>query len=129
MLPKNLWCDLVGLQYENHARGPDKFDCLGLVVEIYKRMGITIFDPIYSDDRDEQTNLLDENSKKWMPTEIKPGACLLFRRSLDNKAAHVGVSIDADRFIHATEDQKQVIISKLSSGYIKKLIGAYEYAV
>lgn len=31
--------DLLGKPYKSHARGPDFFDCYGLVIEVEKRLG------------------------------------------------------------------------------------------
>ena len=36
--------DLLGKPYKAHARGPDSFDCYGLVIEVEKRLGHTMPD-------------------------------------------------------------------------------------
>ena len=36
--------DLLGKPYKAHARGPDAYDCYGLVIEVEKRLGHTMPD-------------------------------------------------------------------------------------
>jgi cell wall-associated NlpC family hydrolase len=127
MLDGDLWRDLVGLPFLHRGRGPKEYDCYGLLIEIYRRMGITLFDTVYSEDSGTQIKLLSSGISRWTKCDIRDGCGLMF---IDNGyASHVGVALDEDRFIHATEAYKQVIISKLSGPYGKKLVGAYEYAV
>lgn len=126
------WRDLVGLPYRHMARGPDAYDCFGLLVEVFRRRGITIPDAAYGDDPTAQTNALMQNIGAWREINLPPreqvaGAGVMFRRGLS--AAHVGVAIDEDRFIHASEDHGQVLIGYLSRGYDRKILGVYEYAV
>lgn len=38
------YMDLLGKPWEANARGPDKFDCWGVCIEYYKRLGIALPD-------------------------------------------------------------------------------------
>ena len=132
-LPDNLWSDLIGLPFKARGRGPNEYDCYGLLREIYKRRGIIVPDVLsYKDVEDPNAvnQLIVEHLTKfndWRPCSIAPGVGLLFRRG--SVPAHVGVAIDSDRFIHASEDFWQVTVGRLSRGYKFQLVGAYDYAV
>ena len=128
-LDPTLWRDLLGLPFRHRGRGPDAYDCYGLVLEISKRQGIILFDTGYPEDDQAQQALIGNNLHRWKACEPGPGAVLLFRRGA--LAQHVGVQIDQDRFIHATEQFGQVKIDYLSRGAPSPqnlLIGAYRYA-
>ena len=128
-----LWLDLVGKPVVFHGRGPDTYDCYGLVLEIYKRRGIVMPDLVYPNSEAAHATLFANGIATWgwKPCEMRPGATLAFRRG--NAVQHVGVAIDSDRFIHATEDFGQVVVSKLSSRFPipfqNRLQGVYDYAV
>lgn len=139
MLDRALWEDFVGMPFRHRGRGPSAYDCFGLVQAIYGRQGIDIPEVVYGFRPSEQVKVLGEHKAVaessreygWKPCEVKPGVVLLFRDELGG-AAHVGVAIDDDRFIHASFEYDQVLVSRLSAHnghFRKRLIGAYEYAV
>jgi cell wall-associated NlpC family hydrolase len=119
-----LWCDLIGKPFVDGARGPEHYDCFGLLLEVYRRRGIVILDHSYSDDPAERAARLLRGLTSWTPCEIRPGVGLLFREK--GIAGHVGVALDEDRFIHAAHYIGQVGIGFLSRGWRSLLIGAYE---
>ena len=131
-LPRELWVDLIGAPFKRDARGPEYWDCYGLLREIYRRRGIEVAEigelvrelsrTGYSDD-------LAATYTQWRPCPIQSGAALLFRRG--NVPDHVGVAIDTDRFIHALESHGQVRLDRLTGvrPYGAFLLGAFDYAV
>lgn len=120
-----LWADLVGEPYVHNGRGENGYDCFGLLLEVYKRRGIIIPDVKYGEDRAEHARLLALRAEsQWKPCPVKPGAGLLFLE--DAIPGHVGVALDEDRFIHASEAMKQVTVGRLSRLFGLKLISAYE---
>jgi murein DD-endopeptidase len=131
-LPSDLWVDLIGLPFRYHGRGPKTYDCFGIVKEINRRLGIEVFDRKYTPDDLSITKTVDADlaTNRWNKSEIGAGATLLFRRGL--AAVHVGVAIDLDRFIHASDDHGSVLVSRLDTGtqpYRSFLLGAYRYAI
>ena len=129
MLDRALWLDLIGLPFKHRGRGPDAYDCYGLVLEIYRRQGIIIFDTGYPTDQGEQAKLIEGHLYRWKKVPQGPGVVLLFRQGALGQ--HVGMQIDHDRFIHATESYNQVKIDRLSVGAPvpqNLVIGAYQYA-
>lgn len=129
-LSRDLWVDLIGKPWRHRGRGPDAYDCYGLLREIYRRQGIELPDAGYEADNASCSAALISNLPQWQRCEIIPGAGLLFRRGAAPQ--HVGVALDDDRFIHATEDFNQVVISRLDDPmrhYRAFLLGAFHYAV
>jgi cell wall-associated NlpC family hydrolase len=123
-LDSDLWLDLIGKPFVDGARGPDSYDCFGLLLEVFRRRGIIITDQSYSADPAERGALLLRGIVGWKPCDIYPGAGLMFRQ--DGIAGHVGVAIDEDRFLHAASSIGQVGIGFLSRGWRPRLMGAYE---
>ena len=125
-LNAELWHDLVGIPYEFRGRGPNSFDCYGIVLTIHHRMGIIIPDVVYSINEPERFKLIGL-AEGWKKTpDSKPGSVAVFRNH-QGASAHCGVMIDDDDFIHATEDLHQVVVSRLSHLYSRRLVGYYEY--
>lgn len=110
--------DILGKPYKAHARGPNAFDCYGLVIEVEKRLGHTMpdlytrlskseereYDPHNADFSTEMSGL--EKTKK-----PKFGDVILF---FDKKGriVHTGVYLKNDDFIHC--NKRGVHIMKLS---------------
>ena len=129
MLDRSLWVDLIGTPFKHRGRGPDHYDCYGLVLEIYRRQGIIVFDTGYPANQQEQAKLISGHLYRWKRVEQRPGTVLLFRQGALGQ--HVGMQIDDDRFIHATESFGQVKLDRLTFGAPPPqnlVIGAYEYA-
>lgn len=105
--------DLIGLPYKLHGRGPDSYDCYGLVIEAEKREGKQIPDlfkeyvKTHASIRDliKSAGLL----KKTVPEEKD---ILLFLDS-NGHTVHMGMYLKNDDFIHC--DKYGVRITKLSS--------------
>src|SRR3990167_3147116 len=67
------YIDLLGKPFEYGGRGPDTYDCWGLCMEIYKRLGIQLPDGVSSADwKMIETQIKSEitNPKSEIFTEI-----------------------------------------------------------
>ena len=128
-ITSDLWLDLLGKPYRHLARGPDAYDCYGLLLEVFRRRGIVIRDYTYTRNVPGRVDLMNGVIPTyWRRTEIKPGAALLFHQSGD--PAHCGMALDLDRFIHASAGFGQVLVNRLSDqqpAFRRLLVGAYEY--
>lgn len=118
------WQDLIGLPFRDRARGPEAYDCFGLMLEVYRRRGLEIADADYSVARADRAARLLERLTAWRPCALGPGAALLFRE--EGVPGHVGIALDDDRFLHAAQSLGQVGIGFLSRGWKHRLLGAYE---
>lgn len=120
-----LWRDLIGKPFAHRGRGPDSYDCFGLLLEVYRRRGIIILDSSYGDTLTQRSTEIVRRLVSWRRSTIYPGVALLFREG--GVAGHVGVAIDDDRFIHASERTGQVVVGFLSRGWLEPLIGSYVF--
>lgn len=98
--------DLIGKQFVPGGRGPDGFDCYGLVKEIYRRRGIEL--PEYDYDSPDNFSLVHQlihGEKDLFETLGKPEPfCLVLFAILPPYVSHIGVVLeDCNSFIHASE--------------------------
>lgn len=114
-LPQEYWIDLIGTPFKVNGRGPDYYDCYGLIIEIYKRMGLYAPDYVYGESAfAHRTMIVEKMETDWEKvTDFTPGNVLVLKEK--NSPQHVGLIIDQDRFIHASGDREQVCIERLSS--------------
>lgn len=120
----SIYVDLVGKPFVSGDRGPNSFDCYGVLLEIYKRQGVNLRDSAYnSADKFKQ---FSSGICEWEPTDVQPGVTVAFR---SGNIYHCGYMISRDRFIHADEGVGCVVISRLNGGALPKkfaFIGAYK---
>jgi cell wall-associated NlpC family hydrolase len=93
--------DLLGKTYKNGGRGPNAFDCSGLVYYVYKRAGV-----ILPATAEEQGRIGVEVSRE----SILPGDLVIFRIKRD---FHVGIVLNEREFVHASKS-RGVAIDDLS---------------
>jgi cell wall-associated NlpC family hydrolase len=120
-LSKLYYTDLLGAEFEYGARGPDKFDCGGLCLEIYRRLGKKLLaastpgtgDCSDGDLRIRQEVLLDSFAKNFEKIEKTEPYCLASFIIRYPFVTHVGVVLDdCRRFIHIL-DAGKVVVSRL----------------
>lgn len=94
-LPAGVWLDLLGKPWRKDGRGPDAFDCVGLLLEISRRLGSAL--PDYKSDLHELALAL---CGAWeRVTDPQPGDGILIR-SVDPDW-HIGVVCGAGYMLHA----------------------------
>jgi cell wall-associated NlpC family hydrolase len=96
--------DLLGKTYKTGGRGPNVFDCSGLVYYVYKRVGV-----ILPATAEEQGRIGVEVSRE----SILPGDIVAFRIK---REFHIGIVLNEREFIHASKS-KGVAIDDLSTPY------------
>lgn len=123
-LPIPDYIDLIGAPYVRGARGPEAYDCYGLVKELFARAGNSVPDFDSPGTLEEIEALISDRSRKWRRVPIgTPGALLTFR--VEGYGAHVGFMLQNDLFIHAWE-ATGVAIERLTNGSFKPL-ASYHY--
>lgn len=96
--------DLMGKPYKGGGRGPDAFDCSGLVYYAYKKTGVTL--PVTAEEQGK--------SGAEVPREsVLPGDLVIFKIKRD---FHVGIMLNDKEFIHASKS-RGVAIDDLSLPY------------
>ena len=107
--------DLVGKAYRNGGRGNDAYDSWGLVIEIYRRQGITLNDyPISFDNSTEEniSGIVNTEKKEWKEIKEPIAGCVIVISSFDGWSSHVGVCISEYEFIHSAVN-KGVTIERI----------------
>jgi len=97
--------DLIGIPFRLHGRSPeDGLDCYGLVMEIYRRMGIELPDYAYEgsphttgDDLfgEHQGHVFSETND-----DLKEGDVVVMGKGM---GTHCGVFVKGNRVLHAKE--------------------------
>jgi cell wall-associated NlpC family hydrolase len=120
--------DLIGLPFAFNARGPNAYDCWGLVMEAYRRWhGLEI--PDYrtpTECRNVISEIMNDAAKDgfWASMEKpKPGAVLLL--SVRGFGSHAGFMLPGGRFIHSAHSTHSVRIERLER--VWRLLGVYHH--
>lgn len=124
----------VGIPYEPHGRGPDRFDCWGFVRHIYqKQFDITLpaFDALYVDEAEIQDALAiarDEETP-YFPveqSEIQEGDLVLFASIRD--VLHIAIIMDHKSFIHLNSHVGTSTIERIDAPiWRNRIIGIYRH--
>jgi cell wall-associated NlpC family hydrolase len=123
--------EYIGKSYKAFSRGPDSFDCCGLVMDIYsKTLGITLTDHAYSNTHEFRDNAIiynqEESAKVWDKIQ-SPKLHDLVVFNIGGYPVHVGVMIDSKRFIHAHESCGIAIESVESVKWRNRINGYYRH--
>lgn len=94
----------LGCRYVYGTAGPKTFDCSGLTSYVYKHFGYSL---------NRTSGGQRSNGKNVKKSDLEPGDILCF-------TGHVGIYIGGNKFIHAANPRKGVIISSLSESYYVK---------
>lgn len=93
-LPNTLWLDLLGKRFEDGARGPDTFDCVGLLLELQRRLGNDV--PAWGSHARELAGAM----ARWERVEdVQAGDGILIYS--DSPPWHIGVVTGEGWMIHA----------------------------
>ena len=119
--------DLVGKPFEYGGRGPDTYDCYGLVREVFERVGKQMPD-VVSPTKYEMIHCAGEELKKQVAEEINEPEpfCIVGFIIRPPYTSHMGIVLeDGFRFIHVLENT-QVCIERLDNGtWSNRISGFY----
>ena len=109
---------LVGAPFVDGGRGPESFDCWGLVREVYRRCGIDL--PEYAGigcyDVMNVTAEMERNRPFWeecQPPDLPVPSVIALRVSAP-MVNHVGIYIGDGKFLH-TREKAGAVIEKIDS--------------
>ncbi len=94
----------LGYKYVYGASGPNSFDCSGFTSYVYKHFGYSL---------NRTSGGQRSNGTGVSKSDLEPGDIVCF-------SGHVGIYIGGNKFIHAANPKKGVIISSLSESYYVK---------
>lgn len=103
----------LGYPYVWGAKGPDKFDCSGLVQYVFKNsVGIELPESTYGQVECGTTVAYED---------MKPGD-IVFMRESSRGPEHVGIYIGNGKIIHAADSKRGVIIGNISKFMVAKRV-------
>lgn len=116
--------DLIGIPFKLGARGPETYDCYGLLRECYRRFGVSILD-YQSPEAGPQISALmsGECARLWHPCEQRAGVTALIRVPF---SLHVGFMCSEYQMIHAWEVSGGVLIEPIEN-WKQRVIGFYSH--
>ena len=113
--------DLLGKPYKEHGRGPDAYDCYGLVLEVERRLGKNLPDVVYEDHSLELSRKAATLPLMRIERPVR-GAVI----EIESKnELHIGVALNSSTIIHSTYN-RGVCVHPL---YMFKLRGIYGLTV
>lgn len=119
--------DLLGKPFAYGGRGPECFDCYGLVRELYHRAhGLWL--PDYTSPMSAPTiaALLGNQLQLYRQVPVASVNRIVVFRVL-GYASHVGFTLGYDRFVHCWEGSNAVVMERLSFDWGSRIVGCYEY--
>lgn len=102
----------MGKPYVWGNRGPDSFDCSGMVYYCLKSCGVNV----------SRTNAASYAKKdSWTLIEsidsLKKGDLVFFKNDKEERVSHTGIYIGGGAFIHASSSSGKVVKSSMSGAY------------
>lgn len=96
----------LGKPYIFGAAGPESFDCSGLMLYAYGRVGVTLVHNTKAVAGDERYRCVTD------PARLRPGDLVFFDTiSGGSDIDHVGFWLGGNRFVHASSAKGEVIVS------------------
>lgn len=95
--------DLLNVPYKEYGRSKEEgFDCYGLAIEVYRRMGYSLPDVVYG--AEHLPKLVQENIGLFpMMIETDKAEYGVLLEMVYKGNLHIGVCLDDKNFIHTTE--------------------------
>ncbi|MDY7537621.1 NlpC/P60 family protein [Undibacterium sp. RTI2.1] len=116
--------DLIGTPFKTGGRGPDYFDCYGLVMEMAKRDGIELPDFGTHSNQGVISALVGASLPQWEEVSQKAGAVVLIR--IGRYVSHVGYMINDDEMIHSWDQANGVSTLKVDT-WKNRIVGFYKH--
>ena len=127
-LPARLYADLVGAPFVAGGRGPEAYDCLGLVIELVHRQGCDV--PEYASTADELARQHRAEEGVLGPCykiDSPAAGCVVLMYDLAGEGAHLGVMVDRFRMIHAASYAGRVIVEVLGRSLFRNRVLGYYF--
>jgi len=117
---------LVGTPFAYGGRGPDTYDCFGLVKECWRRAhGVQLPDFQSPTDQGAQAACGLIQLQLWEQVPPQPGVMAAIR--LGRLTSHCGYLLDQNTMIHAWEHSGGVTIVPLTDDWKRRITGYYRY--
>lgn len=118
--------DLVGVPFVYGGRGPDSYDCYGLVMECWRRAhGVELPDFLSPSDQGAQAAVGAIKLTQW--TEVPRAAGVMVAIRVGRLVSHCGFMLDENTMIHAWNKTGGVTVIPLDRLEMH-IAGFYTYA-
>lgn len=122
------YSDLLGKPFAYHGRGPDAYDCWGLVREICRRGGVSLPDHVSSAVPAEQGRGIKEDAAKYYRAVDAPEPLdVVLFQILPGYVTHCGVYVGEGRFVHIMSKISVAREELNSPMWIDKIRGFYRF--
>lgn len=118
------YADLIGKPFKLTGRGPDSFDCYGLVMELGRRAGWQLPDHQSPEVLRQVASVFAGCLPIWKPCEPGPGAVACIR--MLGFITHVAWVLPHGRLIHVWEKSGGVCVERIST-WERRIAGFYRY--
>jgi cell wall-associated NlpC family hydrolase len=130
-----LWADLIGRPFAWGGRGPDAFDCFGLVREMLRRTGCELPAHDTPAERSAIASVVAAELAlgRWVPAAPVADSVVLFRMPVvlagERRRAitHCAFMVSDHEFIHAWAETGGVTVERLTD-WQQRIAGFYTYA-
>jgi peptidoglycan DL-endopeptidase CwlO len=102
---------LQGKPYRNGAKGPDAFDCSGLVYYVFKQQRVSMPPP---------AEMQGHAGREIGQESVQPGDLVFFKIKGD---FHVGIMVNGGEFVHASSSKGVAVDSVGAVYWQKRLVG------
>ena len=120
-LDRGVYLDLVGKPFREHACGPSAYGCVGLLLEVMRRMGVAL--PAYAESEAALMAAIGAMGE-WEKVAVPRAGDAVLMRSSDPDW-HVGVLIDQQHMVHAHPHAGVVVERVDGPMYRKRIEGFY----
>lgn len=119
----------IGAKFLHQARGPDAFDCVGLVITVANQLGLSDFDtrayPRFPNP-EEMQGLLEAHLDYVRWDDVLPGDVLWFRAP---QPQHLAIVTDREpmRMVHAFSRVGRVVETGVDHFWRQRLVACFRY--
>lgn len=128
------WSDWVGLPYVDCGRGPDAFDCWGLVMAVqWAGRGVRLpsfltYDRVIIDGDSSRAIANTKSLECWELVPVKEAHPFdVVVLNIGDNPNHVGVVIDSRLFLHSAREQASMIEPYTGRRWKNRVEGVYRY--
>lgn len=125
--PAYNWNQWIGLPFRMRGRGPDKYDCYGLIrAALLDAKGIRL--PAFLDDEAPVDQEAHDHLERWVlvdaPHPIPFDICCF---NMPHRLSHLGLALDGNTFLHVTMGSPSRVEWLRISSWRCNLRGIYRY--
>lgn len=118
--------DLLDKPYREGERGPDAYDCYGIVMEMYRRKGVCIADyPTQDTPEGNALQMLRAAAQHWIRLPAVIPECAVTLRLRDH--THIGFVLNRTEFIHTIKGRGVGVDELQNIQWRRNITGFYQW--